>query len=64
VKNENINFYFSFDKINKIIFIQIISHQTMGSGNSKTESLHYDVKDWDEVERSTLYEVMRSKRGE
>lgn len=36
----------------------------MGSGNSKTESLHYDVKDWDEVERSTLYEVMRSKRGE
>ena len=36
----------------------------MGSGNSKAEQLNFDLKDWEEVERSTIYEVMRSTRGQ
>jgi hypothetical protein len=36
----------------------------MGNHNSKAEQLHYDPKEWEEVERSTFYEVMRSKKGQ
>jgi hypothetical protein len=36
----------------------------MGNHNSKTEKLNYDPKEWEEVERSTFYEVMRTKKGQ
>lgn len=35
----------------------------MGSNNSKADSLQYEAKDWEEVDRSILHEVMRSRRG-
>ncbi len=36
----------------------------MGSHNSKADSLHYEAKDWQEADKSVLYEVMRNTRGE
>lgn len=34
----------------------------MGNHNSVAERIHFDPKDWDEVERSTLYEVLRNRK--
>ena len=36
----------------------------MGSKNTKTESLHYEAKEWQEIEKSSLYEVMRNTKGQ
>jgi hypothetical protein len=36
----------------------------MGGHNSKAEQLQYDSNDWEEVEKCTIYEVMRSKKGQ
>ena len=36
----------------------------MGNHNSKAEQIHYDPKEWEETEKSSLYEVMRSRKGQ
>lgn len=37
----------------------------MGNHNSHADSLHYEAKDWQEVERSVFHEVMRNiKNGQ
>lgn len=35
----------------------------MGSSNSTAEGLQYKAKEWEEVERLGLYEVMRNRKG-
>jgi hypothetical protein len=36
----------------------------MGNKNTKASALSFNANDWSEVEKSTFYEVMRSKNGQ
>lgn len=56
-------FYLRCIKSINLIIFKINLTKKMGSNNSKAETLHYEPKDWEEVERAVLYEVMRSRRG-
>jgi hypothetical protein len=35
----------------------------MGNKSSKANQLHYDASDWTEIEKASIYEVMKSNTG-